>query len=154
MPSPQRHLSVSELSQRASTGLAIRKGQVKISDPIPASYVHNGAEMDGAYEQPQPTPKLEATWPRRSDTGAALMPPRDDGVTQPVHVSKFTERSSLGPSLAASNMSSTASKDSSLQRRNTGFRATIRRMFSSKRDKNVSLSSWPCPWSNKLERPD
>lgn len=135
MSSPRRHLSVDELTQRASTGLAIRRGDLKISDPIPSSYVHNGAEMDGMYEQP--TPRLEGAtgWPRKNGADTSV---RNDGSSQPVHVSRFTERTSLGPSLAASNMSSTQSKDS-LQRRNTGLRATIKRMFSSKKERSTAL---------------
>lgn len=136
MPSPQRHLSVDELSQRASTGLAIRRGEIKISEPIPSSYVHNGAEMDaGAYEQP--TPRVEGTWPRGS--GAGVVHGRNDSSVQSVHVSRFTERTSLGPSLATSNMSSTPSKESATTpKKATGLRASLKRMFSSKRDKNAT----------------
>lgn len=135
MSSPQRHLSVDELTQRASTGLAIRRGDLKISDPIPSSYVHNGAEMDGVYEQPTPRMEGATGWPRKN--GADTVGKTED-TPQPFHVSRFTERTSLGPSLAASNMSSTPSKDS-LQRRNTGgLRATIKRMFS-KKEKNTTL---------------
>ena len=132
MPSPQRHLSVDELSQRASTGLAIRRGEIKISEPIPSSYVHNGTEMDaGAYEQP--TPRMEGTWPRGSGTGTSHG--RNESSIQPAHVSRFTERTSLGPSLTTSNMSSTPSKGSTTTpKRAIGLRASIKRMFGSKRD--------------------
>lgn len=131
MPSPNGHLSMDEVSQRASTGLAIRRGEIKISDPIPSSYVHNGAEMDRAYEQP--TPRLEGTLPRGSV--AAAVHGMSDTSNQPAHVSRFTERTSLGPSLAASNMSSTPSKDSATLKKSAGLRASIRRMFSSKKDR-------------------
>ena len=134
MPSPRRHLSVDELTQRASTGLAIRRGDIKISEPIPSSYVHNGPEMDRSFEDPQATPILAA---RRS--GTDLLQGRNASSSQPVHVSRFTERTSLGPSLSISNMSSTPSKDSVSQRRNAGLRASIRRMFSSRKDKTASL---------------
>ncbi|KAK5943881.1 hypothetical protein PMZ80_003162 [Knufia obscura] len=126
MPTPQRHLSVDELSQRASTGLAIRRGEVKISEPLPSSYVHNGAEMDaGAYEQP--TPRIEGTWPRSG--GAGALHGRNESSTLPIHISRFTERTSLGPSLATSNMSSTPSKESATTpKKATGLKASIRRM--------------------------
>lgn len=139
MPSPHRHLSVDELSQRASTGLAVRRGQIKISEPIPSSYVHNGAEMDaGAYEQR--TPRLEGTWPRSS--GVPPLHGRNLSSTQPAHVSRFTERASFGPSLTASNMSSTPSKESATTpKRATGLRASIRRMFSSKKGKNATIQT-------------
>lgn len=136
MPTPQRHLSVDELSQRASTGLAIRRGEVKISEPLPSSYVHNGAEMDaGAYEQP--TPRIEGTWPRSG--GAGALHGRNESSTLPIHISRFTERTSLGPSLATSNMSSTPSKESATTpKKATGLKASIRRMFSRKHDRHVT----------------
>ena len=149
MPSPHRHLSVDELSQRASTGLAIRRGEIKISEPVPSSYIHNGAEMDaGAYEQP--TPKLEGTWSRRS--GAGMIHGRNGSSSHSKHASRFTERTSLGPSLATSNMSTTPSKESTMtSKKATGLRASIKRMFSSKREKNenpqphsVSSVTDPC----------
>jgi len=140
MPSPQRHLSVDELGQRASTGLAIRRGEIKISEPIPSSYVHNGAEMDAAAFE-QPTPRLEGTWPRSSGAGASHGR-KESSILPSVHVSKFTERTSLGPSLTASNMSSTPSKDSATTpKRVTGLRASIRRMFSSKKDKHATMQA-------------
>lgn len=138
MPSPSRHLSTDELSHRASTGLAIRRGEVKISDPIPSSYRHNGAEMDtGAYEERQSTPRPAGTWSGKSS--GTHITGKNDGTQPNAHVSRFTERTSLGPSIAISNMSSTGSKESTPQRRNAGLRATIRRMFSSKKDKTTAL---------------
>jgi len=139
MPPPQRHLSMNELSQRASTGLAIRRGEIKISEPIPSSYVHNGAEMDaGAYEQP--TPRVEGTWSR--GRGADAAHGRNDSLGRPVHISKFIERTSLGPSLAISNMSSTPSRESATTpKKAAGLRASLKRMFSSRRDKNATTHS-------------
>lgn len=138
MSTPRRHLSIDELSHRASTGLAIRRGEVKISDPIPSSYRHNGAEMDaGAFEHPEDTPKAAVTWSGKSTGGH--IGGKNDGTQPNAHISRFTERTSLGPSIAISNMSSTHSKDSTPQKRSAGLRATIRRMFSSKKDKTANL---------------
>jgi len=140
MPPPQRHHSVDQLTQRASTGLAIRRGEIKISDPLPSSYVHNGPEMDYGAVNEQSTPKVEGVWPRRS--GAATVHGRSESTTQQRHVSRFTERTSLGPSLAISEMSSVPSKRSTVQRKETGLRATIKRMFSKKdRDSTIQKRS-------------
>lgn len=130
---------MNELSQRASTGLAIRRGEIKISEPIPSSYVHNGAEMDaGAYEQP--TPRVEGTWSR--GRGADAAHGKNDSLGQPAHISKFIERTSLGPSLAISNMSSTPSRESATTpKKAAGLRASLKRMFSSRRDRNATTHS-------------
>lgn len=133
MQSPRRHLSVDELTQRASTGLAIRRGEVKISDPIPSSYIHNGAEMDQVYEQV--TPRIGGNYGNRDGTDS-MSHGRSISSNVPIHVSKFTERTSPVP-LKSSNAILNNAEDSALQRRNTGLRATIRRMFSSKRDRST-----------------
>lgn len=137
MPSPRRHLSVDELSHRASTGLAIRRGDIKISDPIPSSYVHNGPEMDYDEVVEQSATRSEGTWPRGSAIGT--LHGRSDSGTQHAHISRFTERTSSGPSLTANNtMPSTLPQNNSMQRSESGLRATLKRMFS-KKDKSTTL---------------
>lgn len=142
MLSPRRHLSVDELTQRASTGLAIRRGDVKISEPIPSSYVHNGAEMDQVNEQA--TPRVRAFNASRDETDS-VSHGRSISSNTPVHVSKFTERTS--PVLLNTNDAPLGSStDTAAQRRNTsGLRATIRRMFSSRREKNTHARGMSTP---------
>lgn len=133
MPASHRHLSVDELSHRASTGLAIRRGDIKISDPIPSSYVHHGIERDQAYEQRTPRMDTTVSWSGRSGPGA--LHGRSGSAplsSHPAHSSKFTERTSLGPSLSTSNMSSTPLKGSPMPKKDIGFRASLKRMFSKK----------------------
>lgn len=137
MPSPRRHLSVDELSHRASTGLAIRKGDIKISDPIPSSYIHNGPEMDFGPEVEQFDGRREGAWPRRSGTG--ILHARTESGTQQMHVSRFTENTSPKASpLLDNNAEDMHPNNSAMQRSGSGFRATLKRMFS-KKDKNAML---------------
>ena len=140
MLTPRRHLSVDELTQRASTGSAIRRGEIKISDPIPSSYVHNGAEMDRLHEQ-----SVSRVVGSGSREVSEVTPHGRSMSNLPAHVSKFTERESLGPSTTDSNVPSTNSRDVAVQRKNTGLRASIRRMFSSRRGKNMNSRSVQSP---------
>lgn len=143
MPPPRRHLSVDELTQRASTGLAIRKGEIKISDPIPSSYVHNGAEMDQVYEQSIPRMVGSRFVEDGTDTASHG---RSVSSNLPGHASKFTERTSPAPS-PVNNAPFGNSHGEALRRRNTGLRATIRRMFSSKRDRSTHSRGLSSPSS-------
>lgn len=153
MPTPHRHLSVDELSHRASTGLAIRRGDIKISDPIPSSYVHHGPEMD--FANGQVVLINDDSGSCFGKNGLSASHGRSGSAplsSHPAHAAKFTERASLGPSLSVGNMASVPSKDSVSQKRDGGLRASIKRMFSKKnnaatvqkRDGHHSVCIRPC----------
>lgn len=132
MPTPHRHLSVDELSHRASTGLAIRRGDIKISEPIPSSYIHHGPGMDFDNE-PVVSVGNHASPSYPGKNGPGALHGRSGSAplsTHSAHISKFTERTSLGPSLSTSNMSSLPAKEPVSQK--NGLRASIKRMFSKK----------------------
>ena len=130
MPAPRRHLSVDELTQRASTGSAVRRGFIKISEPIPSSYVHNGAEMDQADEIH--AAQREEAW--LNDTRTYEDSDRANTASgRSAYNSRFIERTSLGPASGMNHLSVGKRDETTLRRRNTGLRATIRRMFGSKR---------------------
>lgn len=122
MPSPKSQSRYSNGSLlRSSTGAAIRRGDLKISDPIP---------QDHDLSQPQTAARHNSDWPIRS-TAPDMQRGRhySTGNMEPNTVA----RESMGPSLAASSMSTAPSKGSTGQKKTTGFRATLRRMFGSKR---------------------
>lgn len=133
MSTPHRHLSVDQLSHRASTGLAIRRGDIKISDPIPSSYVHNGAEMDGMLHQTSLANTGIASWSVKP--GIGISHGRSGSAplsSHPAHVSRFTERTSPGASVSGDDTSLSRRNEPFSQRRNTGLRASLKRMFSKK----------------------
>lgn len=154
MPAPHRHLSVDELSHRASTGLAIRRGDVKISEPIPSSYVHHGPEMDFANGQVVLVDHDSGSCFAKNGLSASHGRSGSAPLSShPAHVAKFAERASLGPSLATSNMASAPANDSLSQKRDGGLRASIKRMFSKKshvtttqkREAHHSVCTRSCP---------
>lgn len=132
MPTPHRHLSVDELSHRASTGLAIRRGDIKISEPIPSSYVHNGAEMDGVADQPFSSNEVFTPLPGRHGQGASHGRSGSAPLSSnTVHISRFTERTSSGNTPTIGNTMPVPSEPLS-QKRDGGIRASLKRMFSKK----------------------
>lgn len=133
MPSPN-HRSGGSLSL-ASTGAAVRRGDLKISDPIP--YDESGEMFNGPNTVP-PTryhsahPSNDATWPRKST------PIQDFHMRHVSDVPANTStRLSAGPSLIPSSMSSIPSKSSLNQKKPGGLRAVLKRMFSGKRHRSV-----------------
>lgn len=133
MPTPHRHLSVDELSHRASTGLAIRRGDIKISEPIPSSYVHNGAEMDGTADQPFSSNEAFTSPPGRNGQGASHGRSGSAPLSSnTVHISRFTERTSSGNTPTIGNTMPIAPSEPQSQRRDGGIRASLKRMFSKK----------------------
>ena len=133
MPSPNHKSRRSGSVTLASTGAAVRRGDLKISEPIPFD------ETGLAFNSPNTVPPTsyhqhvtDATWPRKST------------VAPDVHVRHVSDgqppigaRASVGPSLLQSSMSSVPSKTSLSQKKPNGLRATIRRMFSSKKHRSV-----------------
>lgn len=134
MPSPT-HRSSRSLSL-AGTGAALRRGDISISDPIPQDPedVFVGTDMVAhtrylsapPANDPSWTPKTATQWEshyRHVSAGHPLI--------------NASARASTGPSLMPSSMSSAPSKSSLTQKKPSGFRATIKRMFSSKRHRSV-----------------
>ncbi|KIW62297.1 hypothetical protein PV04_10481 [Phialophora macrospora] len=133
MPSPNHKARQSGSLSLANTGAALRRGDLKISDPIP--FDEDGIAFRGPNTVP-PTSYLQhpndAIWLRKSTPA------------QDVHVRHVSEgqprlgmRASAGPSLLQSSMSSIPSKTSLNQKKPGGLRAAIKRMFSSKRHRSA-----------------
>lgn len=121
MPSPQDQSRYSNGSLlRSSTGAAIRRGDIKISDPIP----YTNQDINTTTYRPN------SDWPIKSNTADTQ---RGRHFSTGNLDSGDAGRASMGPSLVTSTMSSTPSRESGSQKKTTGFRATIRRMFGSKR---------------------
>ncbi|KAH0848801.1 hypothetical protein FOPE_03058 [Fonsecaea pedrosoi] len=134
MPSPNHKAKGSGSLSLASTGAALRRGELKISDPIPF-------DESGVFSNTSTVPPArhlsvqrhnDTTWPRAST------------ATQDTHVRHVSDlpphtrsRTSAGPSLNQSSMSSIPSKASLNQKKPNGLRATLRRMFSSKKHRSV-----------------
>lgn len=137
MLSPRRHLSVDELSHRSSTGLALRRGEIKISEPIPSSYMHNRLEMDDGHEVYQAVDRAvqSGTWPRGS--AATTMAGRSDPLSHVARASTFHDGTSQ-PTKSAMPLAPSKSTVS-MQRRNTGLKASLKRMFGSKRESTDEL---------------
>src|ERR1700742_1163747 len=133
MPSPNHKATRSGSLSLASTGAALRRGELKISDPIP--FAESGITFNSPNTLPPSSylqPPGDANWLRKST------PARDVHVRHvsdaPPHVGL---RASAGPSLLQSSMSSIPSKVSLNQKKPGGLRAAIKRMFSSKKHRSV-----------------
>lgn len=133
MPSPN-HRARASLGAPA-TGAALRRGEVKISDPIPFDtndyYTTYNPVTPSKY--PSGLRADDSTWPRKSSPGADF----HYRHASTGNVPSSTARASVGPSLMPSSMSSVPSKASLNQRKQGGFRAALKRMFSSKKHRSV-----------------
>lgn len=120
MPSPPDQSRDSNGSLlRSSTGAAIRRGDIKISDPIP-------------YDQDvQPVAtRHNSDWPIKPEAGNMQQGRHfSTGNLEPGNAG----RASVGASLIPSSISTIPSKGSISQKKQSGFRATLRRMFGSKK---------------------
>jgi hypothetical protein len=148
MPSPNGQNRYSNGSLlRSSTGAAIRRGELTISDPIPQDYDTTRSQTIARHNSDWPIKATPAEPQRGRHFSTGNMEP---------HIT----RESMGPSLVASSMSTTPSKTSSGQKKTTGFRATLRRMFGSKRgrtsfeDPLTSYHRSVCPDSALSEHVD
>ena len=133
MTSPNNKSRRSESLSFTGTGAAVRRGDLKISDPIPFD------EAGLAFNNPNTVPPCsyhqhatDATWPR----GGALAHDVHGRHASDVQPHTGT-RASVGPSVLQSSMSSIPSKGSLSQKRPGGLRAAIKRMFSSKKHRSV-----------------
>ncbi|KIX96335.1 uncharacterized protein Z520_08113 [Fonsecaea multimorphosa CBS 102226] len=134
MPSPNHKAKGSGSLSVPITGAALRRGDLKISDPIPfdESGAFSGASTVPHARHPSGQRQYDTTWPRAST------------ATQDTHVRHVSDvpphpraRTSAGPSLIPSSMSSIPSKASLHQKKPSGLRATLKRMFSSKKHRSV-----------------
>ncbi len=138
MPSPKHRNRSSNTSQHSATGAAIRRGELKISDPIPfdtglnTSSPSAGFDMSTFAAAPQ---QQDVTWPSRKVSPSEVQRlPRNTSIGHG-EVTNLA-RASAGPSLVPSSLSTGPSKVSLAQKKNSGFRATLRRVFGSKRGRN------------------
>ena len=145
MPSPSQKArsSTASLGRSSSTGAALKRRDLKISDPIPIPRV-SGDAFDSTYANGKLDyasatlyNQLDGTWPRKSASPAPHVRARSNGATisaklDDINFSK--SRTSMGPSIS---MSSAPSKGSLSKRKNGGFRVMIRRMFGSKKNRET-----------------
>lgn len=133
MPSPN-HRTRASLGT-PGTGAALRRGEVKISDPIPFDtndyYTAYNPVTPSKY--PSGLRVDDSTWPRKSSPGTEFHYRHASTGNVPSN----TARASAGPSLMPSSMSSIPSKASLNQKKQSGFRAALKRMFSSKKHRSV-----------------
>jgi hypothetical protein len=134
-----------------SKGAAIRRGDLKISDPIQLPHgVSHGISQQSTLGTPSNpvtpcTPPLEDTWPTKSVSPASHTRTRSNGAneSQGQHAasSNVISRISAAPSAFNGGFPSTPSKESLNKQKDGGFRAKIRRMFGSRRLREPTLSS-------------
>ena len=134
MPSPRsKQRSSSTSLAHLSAGAAVRRGEIKISDPIPIDSGYDGHPPSTAADinaMSSTTWQQDATWPRKST------PPEVQHVRNASygHERSDVGRASAGPSLIPSSISTAPSKTSLTQRKTpSGFRSALKRMFGSKR---------------------
>ena len=153
MPSPSHRPNPSTTSpgRRDSKGAAIRRGDLKISEPIQLpDEVSQGTSQQfdiGSPSNPTitSTPQLEGTWPRKSVSSGFHIRTRSNGGNEPQSQRgasyNATSRTSAGPSMLSGSLASAPSKGSFSKQKDGGFRAKIRRMFGSRRLREATLSS-------------
>ena len=139
----------SPLPGPVNTSVAIRRGKLEISNPIPISpegWHGPGPRIDDGHQQYQllttsiKNPKPD-TWPRRSTTSASkdFHPQCGDGdAVLPTSSSCNTNRASTALTNTHHSMSSVPPSGS--VRRSGGIRATFRKMFGSKRRRDTALT--------------
>lgn len=140
MLSPGHGKRASSTSAGRYSAAALRRGEVKISDPVlqPKDMVDSPMlpKQGMAINLPRLETPADGTWPRRGATPeSAVWPGSEGGPRDASHLA--LNRASSGQSVLLSTMSST---NSSKQRKSGGFRATIRSFFGSKRRRS-SLSN-------------
>lgn len=138
MPSPGQGKRISSTSVGRQSAAALRRGEVKISDPIPLprDKLDEGLQPNQDMSTQRIPSTTDGTWPRRSTPPEAdARPGSDSGRRGPSQLA--VHRESAGHSAILSTMSS---KNSLKQRKSGGFRATFRSLFGSKRHRS-SLSN-------------
>jgi len=139
MPSLHQRSGTSNASlSRSNTGTALRRGELKISDPIPSG---QGESVFASSNTTPPSflvtgPSVQdGTWPRQTPPASFRVRSGSGGR---VDIAKGA-RVSEGPSLVPSSMSTVPSRTSLTQKKQGGgFRATIKRVFGGKRHRSVS----------------
>lgn len=139
MPSPKsKQRSSSTSLAHLSTGAAVRRGEITISDPMPVDQGRDGhppSTSAGISAMTATTRQQDATWPRKST------PPETTHMRNASHGQERYElgRASAGPSLIPSSISTAASKSSlSAPRKSSGgFRTALKRMFGSKKGRQM-----------------
>lgn len=109
---------------------AVRRGELSISDPVSSTFVHDELPpewQEMSRERDTPT-KSDGNWPRKS-----MPTTHARGGSYQQEDCDAENRISLGPSIVVNSLSSMPSKASLSQGKPNGFRATIKRMFGSKR---------------------
>jgi hypothetical protein len=134
-----------------SKGAAIRRGDLKISEPLqlPQDSGHGLSQQYTIETLSTATttsnPPLEGTWPRKSVSPGFHSRTRSNGANEPQKPhgapSKATLRTSAGPSMANGHFPSGPSKVSLSKHKDGGFKAKIRRMFGSRRQREARISS-------------
>lgn len=134
MPSPKsKQRSSSASLAHLSAGAAVRRGDIKISDPIPVDSGYDGHPPSTAADirtMSVTAWQQDGTWPRKSN------PPEMHHVRNVSygHERNDVGRASAGPSLIPSSISTAPSKGSLAPRNSSGgFRSALKRMFGSKR---------------------
>ena len=136
MPSPKHHKRSSTASQHSATGAAIRRGDIKISDPIPIETGFTGPPpaFDMSSLAPDAHPQETSRSSRKVSPSESQLRARNISTGQGEMIQVL--RASAGPSLVPSSVSVHPSKTSLTQRKNSGIRATLKRMFGSVSKRN------------------
>lgn len=134
MPSPRHRAKAPSTSGRPASKPTCRRGEVKISEPIPFNFSHQALtaeEQQVLLDGPMPE-RIDPAWPRK--TTPVIV---DNWVGDSFHDldNIYDNRVSTGPSVTMNSMRSMPSKSSldQSQDKPNGFKATIRRMFGSRR---------------------
>lgn len=127
-------------SRSGITSRALRRGELKISEPLPVSGIATVGFQPGEQQLFHvPSEPEGQTWPRRGEPPTTNY--RNDSAvsdlsTLPAGPGSFERnRISAGPSIIQS-MSAHPSKTSLNQRPQSGLKAAIRRLFSSRRQRS------------------
>ena len=143
--------SIASPSRHDSKRAAIRRGDLKISEPIqlPREVNHGTSQQfpDGNQSKPTTgsTPQLEGTWPRKTVSPGFHTRIKSNGdnerQSQRGASHNAISRISAGPSVFNGSLANAPSKGSLSKQKDGGLKAKIRRMFGSKRLREASLSS-------------
>jgi hypothetical protein len=154
MPSPtyRQRLSTASLARMDSKGAAIRRGDLKISDPIqPPHDVSPGINEQftaGTLSNPteaSTTQQGGGTYLRKSVPPGFHTRTKSNGgpepQSQPGAPYHATSRISAAPSMLNDSLASAPSKGSLKKQKDGGLRAKISRMFGSRRLRETTLST-------------
>ena len=153
MPSPtyRQRSSTASLARMDSKGAAIRRGDLKISDPIQAPHDASPGTNEqftaGTLSSPTEasTHQLGGACLRKSVPPGSHTRTRSNGGPEPQSQSgapyHATSRISAVPSMLNGSLASAQSKGSLKKQKDGGLRAKISRMFGSRRLRETTLST-------------